>query len=330
MNILKNCSNAYKVRVGSGIALFKNSICISLSAILLLSCAPGEDKAYCEKSKAVADSVSNHVPGIATDTINGITHYFIRNASVKCKVQNILKITRQVEQLANSVGGYITKSDLNSNKDYTDNIHFKKDSVLELTHYTSTSNIILRIPNKQLDSVLNKITDLATFVDYRTIHCDDVKMKLFANQLAERRYHHYKNRLQNSIDKKGTKLNHVTDAEENALEKQTMADNKRVESYDLADQVNYSTITLSLYQPQNTYSNKQVLPTNIEAYTPSFFNKLGASCLNGFELLKNIILFFADCWGLILVMITLYFLVRKIVLHFSKKARVHTAAAGTN
>ncbi len=302
MNILKNCSNAYKVCVGSGIALFKKSrfIFIPASVVFLVACGPNaEQKDYMEKSKAVADSVSNYVPGIATDTINGITHNFIRKANLKCKVKDVLQSTKKIERIAAEAGGYVTQSDLNSTKDFTDNFHFKKDSLLEQTHYTSTSNITLRVPNKQLDSVINKITGMAVFVDFRTIHCDDVKMKLFANQLAEKRFNHYKKRLQNTIDKKDAKLNQVTNAEENVLEKQTLADDKRVESYDLADQVNYSTIVLSIYQPQNIYNNTTVLPKSIETYEPSFFSKLGDSFLNGFTVLKNILLFLIDSWGVL-------------------------------
>jgi hypothetical protein len=329
MNILKNCSNAYKVCVGSGIALFKNTVFVSipLSAFLLVSCgASREEMAYLEKSKEVADSVSSYVAGIATDTINGVTHNFIRKANLKCKVKDVLQSTKQIEQFANAAGGYITHSDLSSTKDYSNSIHFKKDSLMERTYYTATSYITMRVPNKQLDSVLAKITDLAVFVDYRTINCDDVKMKLYANKLAENRYQVYKSRLQNKIDNKDAKLNQIADAEENALEKQTMADTKRVESYDLTDQVNYSTVILNLYQAQNSITNIEVLPNNIETYEPSFISKLGSAFLNGFDVLKGMLLFFVNLWSVILILILMFFGIRKLVLHFSKKANVISQA----
>jgi hypothetical protein len=272
------------------------------------------------ESQAVADSVSSAVPGIATDTINGITHNFIRKADLKCKVKDVLETTRQIETLINSVGGYVTVSNMNSNKEYTHSIHFKKDSLREITHYTSSSDLILRIPNYQLDSIINRITDLAIFVDFRSVHAEDVKLKLFANKLAENRYHEYKKRVQSKVDKKDDKLNRITDAEENVLDKQSMADNKRVESYDLADQVNYSTISCALYQRQKIFLTDVAAPPVVEPYEASYGEKLGNGFLNGFEILKGVLLFFANTWSIFLILIAFFFAIKKLIIYINRKS----------
>jgi len=326
MNSLKNCSNAYKVSVRRAIALLKSSLFITIpfAFCFLVSCGPGayEKAAQEEQLKAMADSVSAYTPGIATDTINGVTHNFIRTANVKCKVKDVLQITKQIEHIVNATGGYVTQSDLNSNKDYSNNIHFRKDSLLELTYFTATSNITMRVPNKDLDSVINQITDMSVFVDFRTISSDDVKLKLYANKLAENRYKQYKTRLQNKIDTKGDKLNQVSDAEENLLDKQTLSDNKTIESYDMADRVNYSTVMLTLYQGQNTYSNIIAMPPAIETYEPPFLSKLNKSFSNGFDVLKNILLVFANMWSIILILFVLFLVIKKIVNYYTKRTPI--------
>jgi hypothetical protein len=167
--------------------------------------------------------------------------------------------------------------------------------------------------------VIRKITNLAVFIDYRTLKADDVKMKLYANKLAENRYTHYKKSLQTSVATKKSKLNQENDAHENILQKQTLADETRLESIDLADQVNYSTLHLQLYQAQCVNSQIKALPPAYKTYEPSFFNKLGQSFVNGFQLLKNLVLFFVDIWGILLIILLLFFGIKKIIVYFSTK-----------
>lgn len=324
-----NCSNANQVGVRRENPLSKkyNFIYLSIvaSALLFQSCGGNYAKEayanseYDAKQKAVADSVSAYSAGIKTDTINGITHNFVRNANIKFKVKDVFNTTKEIENIVSQNGGYVILSDLKSNSDYNNTIQFKKDSVLELNYFTTVSNISIRVPNKQLDSVVRKITDMAIFIDFRTLKADDVKMKLYANKLAENRYNQYKKNVQKSIATTKAKLNQVYEAHETILEKQTLADQTSIESMDLIDQVNYSTLNLELYQAQSVKSEAKLFIPIIKPYEPSFFSKLGHSFLNGFELLKNLVLFFVDIWGILLIIVILFFSIKKTVHYFTKK-----------
>lgn len=324
MNSFKNCSVVRKADLGNGTLLFKLSPVVLFTAILV-SCSSGdmkEEAAYSSPATKVADSVSSYVPGITTDTIAGVTHNFIRKADIKCKVKSVLQTTQKIEELVTATNGYVTRSELKSTKDYNTVTHFKKDSLLEQTYYTASSHLTLRVPNRQLDSVIGKITAMAEFVDYRTITSDDIKLKLFANKLAENRYKNYKTQVQTAVAKKEAKLSHSTQAQENILEKQAMADEKRIESIDLADQVNYSTIALNLYQPQSIINTVAPVKDRIEPYTPPFMDKLGQAFVNGFEVLKNIILFFANAWSVLLILLLLFLGIRKIIIYSNNKTSV--------
>ncbi|MGZ4041723.1 MAG: DUF4349 domain-containing protein [Bacteroidia bacterium] len=322
MNSLKNCSNPYQVRVRHAIALRKNLVLLFsfIFFFVLLSCAPShKENAFKEKSGEIAQEVNSYSKNIVTDTINGITHNFIRQADIKCKVKDVLSSTKEIEQIATLAGGYTINSELVSNKDYCNSIHFKKDSLNELTYYTLTSNITLRIPNKKLDSVLARITDMAVYIDHRTIKADDVKLKLYANKLAENRFGQFNKRVSKKTDESNARLKQVTAAEETVLETQALSDNKSIESYDLADQVNYSTVMLSLYQSQNVHSTITALPPSVKPYEPSFVYKLGESLLNGFEIITSFILFLMNFWGLFLILFLIYLAVIKVIRHYSKK-----------
>ncbi|MBA2613199.1 MAG: DUF4349 domain-containing protein [Bacteroidetes bacterium] len=328
MNNSKNCSNPSKAFVRTGIVLpqylgIKVFVFLVVSS-LLYSCGPSAEKmaereSYAAANRAVADSVSAYSKGIATDTINGVTHNFIRKADLKFKVQDVLNSSKKIEDIVTGYGGYISSSELTSNKNHTQSTQINKDSILEQTFYTTVNYITLRVPNQKLDTVLRQISDLALFIDFRNLHSDDVKMKLFANKLAENRYKNYNTKLQQKAEKVTTKQAQVLSTVENVLEKQTMADDKRIESYDLADQVNYSTIKLETYQAQTVM--KQLLPIQeqVQPYQPSFFSKLGDSFLNGFQVLKNFVLFLVNIWGLLIILAAVGFSIKWLIVYINRK-----------
>jgi hypothetical protein len=323
MNSLKNCSGKRKALTGSENSLLKRSLFL-IVPVLLFSCGNASYEKYKQEEAAIADKVNDYAKGINTDTINGVARNFIRTADIKFKVHNVVQSATSIEKLVRAAGGFIENSNVTSNKDYTNNVRFKKDSLVEQTFYTSTGRLTLRVPSEDLDSVLGEITAMAVFVDHRNLGSDDVKHQLFANKLAEDRYTEYKERVNRKTDKSNAKLHQVTDAEENALQKQTMADNKRIDSYELIDKVNYSTLTLEIYQDQQVMAHVTPRPYSIEPYAPSFVEKLGTSFVSGFELLKSLILFFANIWSVILVLALLFLGIKKFIAYYNKKTAIAT------
>lgn len=330
MNNLKNCSNEGKAFVRTGTVLPVNFgikfFSFLMVSVLLFGCGGDrrEDmslKEHMAASEAIADSVSTYMKGIATDTINGVSHNFIRKADLKFKVDNVLNSSKKIEDLVTAYGGYISSSELTSNRNYTQSTQINKDSILEQTFYTTTNHISLRVPSQKLDTVLRQISDLALFIDYRTLRSDDVKMKLFSNKLAENRYKNYKNKLEAKAEKVTTKQSQVLSTQENILAKQTSADEKRIESYELADQVNYSTINLEAYQSQSVMKQLVAVQENVEPYQPSFFSKLGDSFLNGFKILKEFVLGLVNIWGVLLILTVIGFGVKWLIIYINKKVK---------
>ena len=316
MSNSKNCSDSFRKALRPGLSMSKKIkllLCAALTSIIFLeSCGPSkEEMEYREKSQTIANTIAEYSPGLATDTINGITHNFVRTADLKFKVKNVLASSDQIEDLVVKKGGYISLSDLSSHINYNTYVKFKKDSTIESTSYTTMNTITLKIPNKQLDKVVREISGYALFIDSRKLRADDVKMTLYANSLSEKRYEHYQSRLEKKTKKDKENLNHSIKAEEMLLEKQTLADNTRIDSYNLADQVNYSTITLELYQTEQFSQEIKAMPPIIEPYSPSFLEQLNAAFLKGVEFLKNCFLFIVGIWGLLFFFIVLFFTFKK-------------------
>ena len=138
-------------------------------------------------------------------------------------------------------------------------------------------------------------------------------LQLLANDLTQKRAAKHEARIEKAIDTKGKKLNDVTDAEETLLNKQEAADNARVANLSLLDQVNFSTITLNIYQKQTIkreliYNNKST-----KEYEPNLGIKLFESLKVGWDVLETVIVSIVKLWGLILLALIGYFIYRKYV-----------------
>lgn len=325
MNDLKNCSEIHHKGLRRRASLPQRLIVVSIfTGAILYSCGPSAEEKYLQESKAMSDSVLQYVGPIVTDTINGTTHNFIRKADLKLKVTNVLKTTQAIEDLVKKKGGYVSSNDLNSEIESESVVKFKVDSLKEIKCYVTNNRVAIRIPNKQLDTVLRGITGMASFVDFSRLQSDDVKMKLYANELAEKRYMRFTKRVEQKSNINTSKLHQNLNAEEQALQKQTLADEKSIQSYDLADQVNYSTVSLIIYQSPVTAYETLAIPAIIEPYEPSYILKLGCGFMKGFSLIKNFSLFLVESWGLILILVTLFFSIRKGFEYYNRRSSILT------
>jgi hypothetical protein len=280
-------------------------------AIYISACAPGNRESM--EKNAVADSTSNAFisSSAAVENNKDTTHKFIRTADLKFKVKSVIKSTYNIEDITNRQGGFVTYTNLTSNIDHVTNIAVSADSSLETTYYTVSNSIIIRVPNTRLDTTLKEISKNIDYLDYRIIKADDVALQILSNNLTQKRSAKNEQRLTNAIDNRGKKLNETTVAEEVLLSKQEQADNARVSNLSLMDQINFSTINLSIYQRQTIKRELISNDKNIDAYDPGFGSKILDALKFGWDILATFLVFLVKLWGLFLFGIIAYILYRK-------------------
>jgi hypothetical protein len=280
-------------------------------AISIWSCSRNKEENM--KSEAFLDSISTgQVSSSAAVVANkDSTRRFIRTADLKFKVKSVLKSTYDIEEIANRQGGFVTFTNLASQIDHTATIPVSADSSLETTYYTVTNSISLRVPNTKLDTTLKEISRNIDFLDYRIIKAEDVALQVLANQLTQKRVAKNEERLTNAIDNRGRKLKETTSAEELLLRKQEQADNAKISNLSLADQVSFSTISLSIYQRQTLKRALISNDRNIETYEPGFGSKLLESFKYGWSILEALLIFLAKLWALFLLAIVAYVVYKK-------------------
>ncbi|KQX02908.1 DUF4349 domain-containing protein [Flavobacterium sp. Root420] len=277
---------------------------------LLFSCKKADYAA--EESadyKTTADSTA--VSSTAAVEPKNSKQKFIRTADIKFKVKNVVKSTYAIENAVAKFGGFVTYTNLQSNIHDQIKTKISQDSTLETTKFSVENNITIRVPNTQLDTVIKSIAKQIDFLDFRVIKADDVSLKLLANQLSQKRSTTNEKRVEKAIDTKGKKINDIMEAE-NALANQKEAnDSKTIENLSMQDQVNFSTITLQLYQNETIKQEITAGEKDSAYYKPNLGIQIIDSLKTGWYILQSILVFLLNLWPFILISLGGFLLYKK-------------------
>ena len=276
-----------------------------LLIILAISCKKADslEETTSETTTSSIDSSTTLSSAAAVQPKNS-DRKFVRTADIKFKVKNVPNSTYIIENATTKFGGFVTYTNLQSTISEKNEVKISQDSTLEITKYAVENNITIRVPNTQMDTVIKTIAKQIDFLEYRVIKADDVSLQLLSNQLKEKREANQEKRLTKAIDSKGKKLNEVVQAENDLNQKSEQKDNSKLENISLADQVNFSTLTLQIYQRETI---KKEMIANEKQYRQGFGSKIIDGLKNGWYLIEGIIAIIAQLWSIILIGILGYF-----------------------
>ena len=245
-----------------------------------------------------ATEAKNIVSSSAAVAPNKTDRKFIRTADVKFKVKNVAQSTYAIENATIKFGGFVTNTNLQSTISDKDEVKISQDSSMVTTKYVVDNNITIRVPNTKMDTVIKTIAKQIDFLDYRVIKADDVSLQMLSNELTQNRKSNHETRLTNAIDKKGKKLNDIVTAEDDLENKQEENDNSKLDNLSIKDQVNFSTLTLQLYQRETI---KQEKIANAIVFRQNIGSQILDSLATGWYFLEGIIAFIIQLWSIILI-----------------------------
>jgi hypothetical protein len=278
--------------------------------VLLFSCKKADStSAQDESLNNVAESTA--VSSTAAVERKDSKQKFIRTADIKFKVKNVVKSTYAIENATQKFGGFVTYTNLQSNIHDEIKTKISQDSTLETTKYTVENNITIRVPNKQLDTIIKTIAKQIDFLDFRVIKADDVSLKMLANQLSQKRSSTTEKRIENAIDSKGKKINDVMEAENSLANQKEANDNTTIDNLSMQDQINFSTITLQLYQNETIKQEKIASEKDSNAYKPHLGIQVLDSLKSGWYILEAIFVFLINLWPFILIGFGGFFVYKK-------------------
>lgn len=289
---------------------FRTGIALVMLSVLVYSC---KDQVANEETFEAAEALDTSatqqeiVSSSAAKEDPKSNRKFIRTADIKFKVKDVAKSTYIIEDVTSKFGGFVTYTDLKSEVIEKNETKVSQDSTLITTKYNVTNDLTIRVPNTKLDTILKTIAKQIDFLDYRIIKADDVSLKLLSNQLAQQRNQNSEERFKKAIDSKGKKLDNVIDAEEKLDSKKENQDMAKLENLSLKDQVNFSTISLSIYQNQSVRQEMTPNEKSINAYRPNIGLQIWDSIKTGWFMLEAIIAFVFQLWGIVLIGFLIWF-----------------------
>lgn len=281
-----------------------------LLVVLAYSCKQSEntsEKNVTSEEMISADVVSSSAAVEKPDS----KRQFIRTADVKFRVKNVPQSTYAIENATTKHGGFVIYTNLQSSISERETSKISQDSLIETTKYSVENNITIRVPNTQLDTVIKTIAKQIDFLDYRVIKADNVSLQLLSNELAQNRLKSSGNRVAHAIDSKGKKLNQIVTSEDTLESKKEQLDSKKIENLSLRDQVNFSTLTLNIYQRETVKQEKIANTENRMISRPHLGIQLWDSIKSGWFILEDIVSFIIQFWTIILLGIAIWFGIKK-------------------
>lgn len=274
---------------------------------ILISCKKGE------AAEELADTTSSSEIMSSSAAVEkpGSNRKFIRTADLKFKVKSVIKSTYAIENITTKFDGFVIYTNLQSNLIDTYETKISQDSTLETTRYNVENNITIRVPNKQLDTVIKSIAKQIHYLDYRIIKADDVSLQVLSNQKAQSRSVTTEKRLKNAIDTKGKKLSDVVEAENNLSNKEEQKDNSKIENLAIEDKINFSTLTIQIYQRESVKQEMNASTKNYDYYKPNIGLRLLDAVKSGWYVLLDIVVFLFEIWWLFLVLLSGFFIYKK-------------------
>jgi hypothetical protein len=297
---------------------------IIFANILSCSQSPKEDFAALSRKNADGSIVSANRNIVDTMSFGSELgeRRFIRRVSLKFKVNKAENAVREIEFKSRTLGGFVSFSHLQNSVEDSNSILLSHDSSLQSIRYRTEAVLIVRVPDYQLDSLLDDVGHLSSVMLNREIRCDDVRMKMLANRLSHQRASKINQRLAVDIDLKGQKLSEIEQAEKTMEEKDESADNARLSNLTLDDAVKFSTISIEIYQDPVIVYKQLAREKIVTEYQTPFLTQLGQSFSSGWKLVEDLILSLSKYWSILLLIGVGYILFLK-YFHDVKKVKTN-------
>lgn len=226
----------------------------------------------------------------------------VRTADIRCGVKDVAAVTFAIETAVAKVGGITKQSTIHNISVSSKDLPFTADSLKRVTLYTPVSNMEVRVPVASLDTVVNLLTAMASFIDHRTLKEEDRTLTYLTNAL--------KNEAQARRGAVTPRAKDSTlDVERYNDSKESEAIDRRMNNLAILDDVNYSTFTIELFQPEVAKVYTVVNPD--QQQRAAFGSELLSAFRSGASALRNTFIFLIQIWPFLVIAGLGWFVYRK-------------------
>ena len=263
--------------------------------ISVIACKKSEISEY--GSPEIADSAavavtSDSISMAATQEVEG--KKFIKTADVNMEVKNVYESTISIEKYLKENGGFVTKSEMNSSVLSEENFPINDAEAKLVREFRQINDMEVRVPTVKLGEFLEFVNQSNLFLHTRNISAEDVSANIMMADLEEKRMKKTESNIQ-TIKNNSEKVNLA----DNNLSEQN---NQKLATYNLSDNLKYSTVNLHLKEPSSRISSIAVTNTkNFDnQYRYNFFYDVKNAIIKGFYLTQEIIVGLFTIWPILL------------------------------
>ena len=263
--------------------------------ISVIACKKSEISEY--GSPEIADSAavavtSDSISMAATQEVEG--KKFIKTADVNMEVKNVYESTISIEKYLKKNGGFVTKSEMNSSVLSEENFPINDAEAKLVREFRQINDMEVRVPTVKLGEFLEFVNQSNLFLHTRNISAEDVSANIMMADLEEKRMKKTESNIQ-TIKNNSEKVNLA----DNNLSEQN---NQKLATYNLSDNLKYSTVNLHLKEPSSRISSIAVTNTkNFDnQYRYNFFYDVKNAIIKGFYLTQEIIVGLFTIWPILL------------------------------
>lgn len=283
---------------------------LSVATALLLgiySCKKGEAATSDYEISATSDSST----AIVADSISSAAEMkvkdkqFIKTADVNMEVKDVYEATISIEKSVQELGGFVTKSNLQSNVLSEETYNTSDENAMLVKKYQTENKIQLRVPTEKLGELLTLINDKKLFLNSRSINAEDVTSSIKYAELEGKR-----------IKKTGENISHLKANKDKVnLDNDNMSEGnqQQLENMNVTDQLKYSTIDIYIKEPKLRIAEIAVTNTKSidDKYKFDVIYSAKSAFVEGYYLIQRIAVGLITIWPIVLIGAAVFYFVRK-------------------
>ena len=227
---------------------------------------------------------------------------FIRTASANFDVKDVYVAALGIEDTVGVHGGFVVKNNIKTDVTNSRSQPAGDGKLMVLDEYKVHGVLIVRVPSARTQEFMRALVGHVVFLNQRSFEARDAQFELLRRQLDAVRNQETQTDLGDAIED-GGKLAQRAQAITARGDVKAARDAALLEKKEFEDAVAFSTIELTLNQPNKVLQSERVdLETTFHKTRPGFFSRLGDQLSGGWYGLLDFVLVMLRIWPVLLVL----------------------------
>jgi hypothetical protein len=223
---------------------------------------------------------------------------FIRTAQAQFRVKDVYGSSLAIEDVAAQQGGFVVDNGITADTTRIERRPAGNGKLLELAEYQVRGNLTVRVPSDNTQAFLRAIASQMEFLDRRSFQAADAQFDLLRQQLARQREEEAQRELGDAI-RGGDRLDRKADVISARNDARAQRDEALIQQKQYLDRVDFSTITLTLYQAPKLRQTELVDTDAVfRQHAQGFFSRMFDALRTGWYGILDLVVALTAAWPL--------------------------------